>query len=239
MQINEEKIHLDERSPDGWMPSLSVDCVIFGLADKQLKILTVKHAKGVNKDCWGLPGGEVRTTESLEQAANRLLAHLTGVNDVYLEQLQAFSDVNRAGDYRVITFAFVALVKPEHYELAIHDDTLDTRWISLSDAPELIYDHKVILDTGVDFLRRKIRYQPIGVNLLPNRFTLGQLQDLYETILMTKIDKPNFRRKMLRMNFLVCCDVLQDKAPHQAAVLYRFDEDRYKKLCENGFNFYY
>jgi hypothetical protein len=238
-QVGRNKTHLDERSPDGWMPSLTVDCVIFGLADKKLNILLVKHAKGSNQGKWGLPGGEVRCEESLEQSANRLLAHLTGVHDIYLEQLQAFSNVDRVQSERVITFGFVALVKPKHHHLAINIDTLDTRWIAISKVPELIYDHQQILDSGIDFLRQKIRYQPIGVNLLPNKFTLGQLQEMYETILMTKLDKPNFRRKMLRMDFLVCCNEFQKKAPHQAAILYQFDEERYEKLCAGGFNFYY
>ena len=238
-EINQERMHLDERSPDGWLHSLSVDCVVFGLSDRQLKILLVKHAKGKNKGSWGLPGGEVRITESFEQAASRLLAHLSGVKDIYMEQLQAFSDVNRVGSERVITFAFVALVKPEHHELAINSDTIDTQWYCVTKVPDLIYDHQDILDSGIDFLRRKIRYQPIGVNLLPAKFTLGQLQELYETILMTKLDKPNFRRKILRMDFLVCCDEYQDKdaVPHQSAVLYRFDEQRYLSLCDGGFNF--
>ncbi len=238
-QLRSNKTHLNERSPDGWMSSLSVDCVIFGLADKKLNILLVKHAKGTNQGKWGLPGGEVRYEESLEQSANRLLAHLTGVNDIYLEQLHAFSAVDRVQSERVITFGFVALVQPKHHHLAINKDTLDTKWVSISDVPELIYDHQHILNTGVEFLRKKIRYQPIGVNLLPSKFTLGQLQEMYETILMTKLDKPNFRRKMLRMDFLVCCDEFQKKAPHQAAILYRFDEERYQKLCAGGFNFYY
>jgi hypothetical protein len=238
-QLARTKTHLNERSPGGWMSSLSVDCVIFGLADKKLNILLVKHAKGSNEGKWGLPGGEVRYEESLEQSANRLLGHLTGVNDIYLEQLQAFSAVDRVQSERVITFGFVALVQPKHHHLAINKDTLDTQWVSISEVPELIYDHQHIIHAGVEFLRKKIRYQPIGVNLLPSKFTLGQLQEMYETILMTKLDKPNFRRKMLRMDFLVCCDEFQEKAPHQAAILYRFDEERYQKLCAGGFNFYY
>ena len=154
-QLERKKTHLNERSPDGWMSSLSVDCVIFGLADKKLNILLVKHAKGTNQGKWGLPGGEVRYEESLEQSANRLLAHLTGVNDIYLEQLQAFSAVDRVPSERVITFGFVALVQPKHHHLAINKDTLDTQWVSISDVPELIYDHQHILNSGVEFLRKK------------------------------------------------------------------------------------
>ena len=156
---------------------------------------------------------------------------------IYLEQLQAFSEVNRVGKNRVITFSFFALVKPEQHELAAYSDTIETNWCSICALPSLIYDHNEILNVGIKFLRNKIRYQPIGVNLLPPKFTLGQLQELYEVILATKLDKPNFRRKILRMDLLVSCKETQKKVPYRAGALYRFDPERYEKLCKKGFNF--
>ncbi|PCK09203.1 MAG: NUDIX hydrolase [Alteromonadaceae bacterium] len=220
------------------IPSLTVDCVIFGLSDKRLKTLLVKHAIGDSKGEWGLPGGVVYTKESLEEAASRMLGDLTGVQGIYMEQLQAFGDVERAGsEKRVITLAFFALVQPEHYELAISSDASDAIWCDVKERPELIFDHDKIVDVGIAYLRRRIRYKPIGVNLLPAKFTLGQLQELYEAILDEKLDKPNFRRKMLRINFLVCCNETQDNVPHRAGVLYRFDQENYDLLCDKGFSF--
>lgn len=229
--------NIDASPPVGIMKSMTVDCVIFGLSDKKLKILLVKHAVGESKGQWALPGGWVSEIESLESAALRVLSHFTGVQDIYMDQLQAFSERNRTGKDRVITFAFYALIQPEHHEIAMSSDALDAMWCDVQSPPSLIFDHNDIMDVGLSFLRRKVRYEPIGVNLLPSKFTLGQLQDLYEAVLNKKLDKPNFRRKMLRMNFLVRCNETQDKVPHRAGALYRFDPAVYEELCSQGFSF--
>ena len=223
--------------PNNILPSITVDCCIFGLSQKELQILLVKHAAGESKGKWAMPGGWVRTNESLEDAALRLLKDLTGLHSVYLEQLQTFSEVSRAGSERVITQAFSALVQPEHHELVLSASASDVRWFNVADIPNLIFDHEEILAFGINHLRRKIRYEPIGVNLLPDKFSLGQLQDLYEAILDKKLDKPNFRRKMLRMNFLERCNETQKEVPHRAGALYKFDPERYQRLCTQGFSF--
>lgn len=210
---------------------------MFGLDGKQLKVLLVKHAIGESEGHWGLPGGYVLNTESLDNAAQRLLHNLTGVHNVFLEQLRAFSNPYRVGRARVITFTFYALVQPEHHELAVSSQTSEAKWCDVKALPQLIFDHSDILSAGLSSLRRKVRYEPIGVNLLPPKFTLGQLQDLYEAILDKKLDKPNFRRKMLRMDFLVCCHESQSNVPHRAGVLYRFDPEVYENLRDQGFSF--
>ena len=215
---------------------LTVDCVIFGLSEGKLQVLIVKHASGDSEGEWGLPGGWVRMDESLEQSATRLLHNYTGMNDVYMEQLKTFSHVNRAPK-RVITQAFFALIQPDLYDIAVHHCASKASWCHVHDLPELIYDHKEILEFGLSFLRRKVRYEPIGINLLPKKFTLGQLQSLYEAILDRKLDKPNFRRKMLRLNFLTKCEELQQNVPHRAGALYRFDPEVYEKLLLGGFSF--
>lgn len=229
--------NIDASPPKGIIQSLTVDCVIFGLSEKKLKILLVKHAVGESEGQWALPGGWILQTESLDSAARRVLSHFTGVENIYMEQLQAFSECDRTGKDRVITFAFYALIQPEHHELALSSDALDAMWCDVHELPQLIFDHNDIMNVGLDFLRRKVRYEPIGVNLLPTKFTLGQLQDLYEAVLDKKLDKPNFRRKMLRMNFLVRCNETQDKVPHRAGALYRFDSEVYEQLCKQGLNF--
>ncbi len=229
--------NVDPSPPEGIIKSITVDCVIFGLSEKKLKILLVKHAVGESEGKWALPGGWVSEKESLESAAMRVLSHFTGVQDIYMEQLRAFSDCNRGSKDRVITFAFYALTQPEYHEIAMSSDTLDAMWCDVKTPPELIFDHNEIMNVGLASLRRKVRYEPIGVNLLPPKFTLGQLQDLYEAVLDKKLDKPNFRRKMLRMNFLVRCNETQDKVPHRAGALYRFDPEVYEELCSRGFSF--
>ncbi|MFY0599508.1 MAG: NUDIX hydrolase [Cyclobacteriaceae bacterium] len=216
------------------MEDLSIDNIIFGFTD-ELKVLLVKHAEGISKGRWALPGGWITYDESIDSAANRILFLLTGLDNVYLQQLRAFGSVSRFPNKRVVTVAYYALIKASEYDLAAGYTASDVRWFSPSEIQELPYDHREILDYAFDELRKRVKQEPIGFNLLPEKFTLLQLQSLYESALRIKLDKPNFRRKILGMNLLIDCQEKQDNVSHRAAKLYRFDEEVYNSLKENKF----
>lgn len=222
---------------DSIIDALSIDSMIFGFKKSELDILLVQHAEGISKGKWALPGGWIRYNEGIDQAAHRILKDLTGVANIYLEQLRAFGDTDRYPVKRVITIAYFALVKPEDYTLHAGFTAADAKWFKVSEVPALPYDHAKILKAGLNHLRHKVRHEPIGFNLLPKKFTLLQLQELYEAILEKKLDKPNFRRKLMKMNLLELSKEKQTDVSHRAASLYRFDKKIYDKLTEKGFTF--
>ncbi len=222
---------------DDFIDALSIDCLIFGFQRGELDILLVQHGEGISKGLWALPGGWIRYAESIDDSAYRILKALTGVSKIYLEQVKAFGHVSRYPTKRVITIAYYALVKPEDYTLHPGFTAADAQWFKVSDVPHLPYDHAKILREGVQFLKDKARREPIGFNLIPKKFTLLQLQELYVVILGRKLDKPNFRRKILKMNFLERCKEKQTDVSHRAAALYRFDKKKYARLKEKGFVF--
>lgn len=227
----------ETRTGPGAMVNLSIDCAVFGLYQGRLRVLVVKYGQGPRTGEWALPGGWVHVAESLDDAAVRHLRDLTGLEHKYLEQLRAFGQLDRVPDARIVTIAYYALVRPEDYELVIGRTTSDVQWVDVNEPLKLIYDHNQILDCALKSLRHKVRHEPIGFNLLPQKFTLLQLQELYEAILNVKLDKPNFRRKMAKMKLLVPCGEKQQHVAHRAAELYRFDEEIYQRLCEQGFTF--
>ncbi|WP_236676192.1 NUDIX hydrolase [Chryseolinea lacunae] len=228
---------INDPSSDSIIDALSIDCLIFGFKKSELDILLVQHGEGISKGKWALPGGWIKYNESTDDSATRILNDLTGVSNIYLEQLKAFGNANRYPTKRVITIAYYALVKPENYTLHPGFTAADARWFKISEVPELPYDHAQILNEGLQYLKHKVRHEPIGFNLLPKKFTLLQLQELYEAILDKKLDKPNFRRKLMRMNLLEPCKEKQTDVSHRAASLYRFDKKTYNNLKENGFMF--
>ncbi|WP_290567965.1 NUDIX hydrolase [Leeuwenhoekiella sp. UBA6783] len=220
------------------LDSITIDCVIFGFNQGSLEVLLVKHADGISKDKWGLPGGWIYTDESTDDAANRLLLALTGIKDIYLEQLRAFSAPDRFPVSRVITIGYYALLKREDWVgLKPGATASEVAWFKVSEVETLIYDHLHILEIGLKRLRRRIKQEPIGFNMLPEKFTLLQLMHLYEEILGYEMDKPNFRRKILRMNLLTALDEKQKDVSHRAAKLYKFNPEVYQKLQQKGFNF--
>jgi 8-oxo-dGTP diphosphatase len=219
---------------DHIMEDLSIDCIIFGFTD-ELKVLMVKHAFGISEGKWALPGGWVTYDESLDEAASRILYLLTGVENVFLEQLKAFGAVDRFPTKRVVTVAYYSMIKASDIHLVAGYTASDARWYSISEIAELPYDHNEILNYAMTILQAKVKQEPIGFNLLPEKFTLLQLQTLYESILQIKLDKPNFRRKILGMKLLIDCDEKQDNVSHRAAKLYRFDEQVYQSLKEHKF----
>jgi len=218
-------------------PSVTVDCVVFGLDEEDLKIILVERGLEPFKDRWALPGGFVHIDESLAVAAMRELQEETGVGNVFLEQLYTFGDVDRDPRDRVISVAYYALVNLGGHKIKAATDARSAAWFSVDDIPKLAFDHNRIFDVALKRLRGKVRYEPIGFELLPEKFTLGQLQRMYEKILEQDIDKRNFRKKILGMELLKELDEVQMDVAHRAARLYKFDERKYRQLKEKGFNF--
>jgi 8-oxo-dGTP diphosphatase len=218
-------------------PSVTVDCVVFGLDEGDLKVLLIERGEPPFRGKWALPGGFVRMDESLDQAARRELKEETGLSDVFLEQLYTYGQVTRDPRGRVISVAYYALVNLSGRALHASTDASSAAWFAVSDMPSVAFDHADILARALLRLKGKVRYEPIGFELLPAKFTLSQLQRLYETVLERELDKRNFRKKILSMGILVETDEIQQDVAHRAARLYRFDEERYKRLRKKGFNF--
>ncbi|MBU3020724.1 NUDIX hydrolase [Aestuariibacter sp. A3R04] len=219
------------------LPHLSVDNIVFGIIDGKLNVLIAEYNEGDAKGKKGLLGGWIGIEEDIDDAAKRLVSAITGEQDFHMEQLRAFGAPDRFHLDRVITIAYYTLVRPENYSFHAGFTADDVRWYPADGLPTLIYDHNQLVDAALEQLKRKIRFEPIGFNLLPEKFTLRQLLEVYEAILGIKLDKPNFRRKILKMNLLVDCKEKQKGVTHRAANYYRFDPVVYEKLCEHGFNF--
>jgi 8-oxo-dGTP diphosphatase len=219
-------------------PALTVDCVVFGL-DRQhtLKVMLIQRNLPPFQGNWALPGGFVRMDESLEAAALRELCEETGIEQLFLEQLYTFGAVDRDPRERVVTVAYYALINLEEHAVKAASDASDAAWFAIDALPPLAFDHEQILKIALNRLKAKVRYEPIGFELLPKKFTLFQLQRLYETVLGQELDKRNFRKKILNMGLLRELDERQQDVPHRAAKLYEFDEATYRQLREKGFNF--
>ena len=218
-------------------PALTVDCVVFGIDDEDLKVLLIQRDIQPFEGAWALPGGFVLMNESLPEAARRELREETGLERVFLEQLFTFGEPDRDPRGRVVSVAYYALVRLLDHKVQAATDARDARWFPVWDTPSLAFDHERILQAALDRLKAKVRYQPIGFELLPKKFTLSQLQGLYETVLERELDRRNFRKKILSMDILEELDELQEGVAHRAARLYRFNERKYKKLAKAGFNF--
>jgi 8-oxo-dGTP diphosphatase len=220
-------------------PALTVDCVVFGLGQEteELRVLLVQRALEPFQGRWALPGGFVRLDEGLEQAARRELEEEAGIRPAYLEQLYTFGEPDRDPRERVVSVAYVALVRMAQHPPRPATDARDAAWFAVSDPPLLAFDHQEILGLALERLRAKVRYQPVGFDLLPARFTLSQLQRLYETILEQPFDKRNFRKRIIGSGLLEELDEVEREVAHRAARLYRFDRRRYEQLRKKGFSF--
>lgn len=218
-------------------PALTVDCVVFGMDEGDLKVLLIRRGVEPFTGKWALPGGFVRMEESLDDAARRELEEEAGIRPSHLEQLYTFGEPGRDPRGRVVTVAYFALVKLSDHRVHASTDAREAAWFSVWDTPKLAFDHAEILGTALQRLKGKVRYQPIGFELLPPKFTLTQLQRLYEIILERELDKRNFRKKILSMDLLEELDEVEQDVSHRAARLYRFDHKKYKQLEKAGFNF--
>ncbi|MBK8206458.1 MAG: NUDIX hydrolase [Planctomycetes bacterium] len=218
-------------------PALTVDCVVFGLDDTDLKVLLIQRGIAPFKGSWALPGGFVHVDETLEEAARRELEEETGLRNVFLEQLYTFGELKRDPRERIVSVAWYALVNLRDHKVQAATDAGEAAWFSLDDLPTLAFDHAAILDTAQQRLRGKVRYVPIGFELLPRLFTLTQMQRMYEKILDRALDKRNFRKKVLGMGVLEETDQVQQDVAHRAARLYRFNEAAYKRMVKQGINF--
>lgn len=218
-------------------PALTVDMVVFGYDGTTLHLLLVKRGYSPFKGHWALPGGFVRLDETLEEAARRELEEETGLTRVYLEQLYTFGATDRDPRERVVSVAYFALVKPADHQAHAGSDASLAAFLPIDELPKLAFDHDTIVSVALERLRGKVRYQPIGFELLPQKFPLRQLQSLYEVILGTPLDKRNFRKKVLAMGLLQELDEVESDVSHRAAKLYRFDERAYRRLTKQGFEF--
>ena len=217
--------------------ALTVDCVVFGLDDDDLKVLLIQRNLPPFEGRWALPGGFVRIDESLEESARRELREETGIENVYLEQLYTIGEIDRDPRERVVTVTYYALVKLTDHQVQAATDARNAAWFAVDDVPVLAFDHAKILEMAHERLRGKVRYQPIGFELLPAKFTLRQIQHLYEVVLDRPLDKRNFRKKILSMDILVELDEVETDVAHRAARLYKFDRRKYQRLTKQGFNF--
>ena len=207
---------------------VGVDCVIFGLNKGELSILLAKRNFEPEKGKWSLMGGFVQEGESVDDAAKRVLLELTGLNDVYMEQVGAFGAVDRDPGERVISVAYYALINFDEYD-AIRVMEHNAQWISIHEMPQLGFDHPSMIEKARELIRRKLTHEPIGFNLLPKLFTLTQLQSLYETILGENIDKRNFRKRIAENCCIEKTDQIDKTSSRRGASLYKFNDRAYRR----------
>jgi 8-oxo-dGTP diphosphatase len=201
--------------------AVSVDCVIFGYQEKQLKVLLIKSDLQEFEGMWSLIGDLVKPNEDIEHASYRVLKQRTGLEDVYLEQVYTFGGVHRHPSGRVVTIAYYALVNVNCHRLKLADYHL--HWYPVKELGEMAFDHKAILYTCLKRLQVRIMEEPIVFNLLPEKFSLRALQDVYEAILGTELDRRNFRKRINLKNWLVDLDQMEADVPHRPGKLYSLD----------------
>ena len=214
-------------------PAVAADCVIFGFDGMKLKVLLIERGGDPYKGKWAFPGGFVKINETVEDGAMRELKEETNLSPDYMEQFHCFSDPCRDPRERVISIAFFALVRTT--EVRGGDDAAQAQWFALDDVPPLAFDHESILRMATSKLRERIHFQPIGFELLPEKFTLKELQMLYEAILGVHFDRRNFAKKMLHMDILTQLEETVWPTPKREAFLFSFNEDKYKELKQKGF----
>ena len=218
-------------------PALTVDCVVFGFGGGELEVLLIERGLEPYAGWWALPGGFVRVGEDLGEAAGRELSEEAGIDAGYLEQLGAFGAPGRDPREHVVSVAYWALVRPGDYRLAAATDAVAARWHGVGVLPRLAFDHGEIVGVAVERLRARVRHQPVGFNLLPEKFTLTELQGLYEAILGEGLDKRNFRKRVLALDLLTALPEERREGAHRPAQLFRFDPDKYARLERRGFHF--
>ena len=207
--------------------ALSVDCVIFGFDESKLKVLLIRSDLKKFAGKWSLLGDLVFPNEDLDAAAYRILKQRTGLSDVYLEQVSTFGTVNRHPAGRVVTVAYCSLINVQHHKLNILDNEL--HWHDIKNVTGMAFDHQQIFDTCLKQLQKRVQEHPLGLNLLPKKFSLRELQNLYEAILDIKMDRRNFRKKFFSMDFLIDLNEMEQDVPHRPGKLYKFNYEKYEK----------
>lgn len=215
-------------------PAVTTDCIVFGFDGSSLSVLLINRGLEPYKGSWALPGGFMNMDETAEEGALRELQEETGVKDIFIEQLQAFTGVDRDPRERVVTIAFMAFVRQENYEVIAGDDAAQAQWFAVKDLPNLplAFDHQEIIRVALDRLRWKITYEPLAFRLLNRTFTMTQLQTIYEAVLGQTFDRRNFHKKMTAMGYIVPTQQ-QARGTGRPGTLYTFDEDKYKEIIEN------
>ena len=207
--------------------ALSVDCVIFGFDENKLKVLLIRSDLKKFQGKWSLLGDLVDPCEELDEAASRILKQRTGLDDVYMEQVKTFGSLNRHPAGRVVTVVYYSLINIQNHKLKILDNEL--HWHDVSEIEDLAFDHKKILDSSYEQLQRRVQEHPLAFSLLPKKFSLRELQNVYEAILNIKMDRRNFRKKFFAMDFLVDIDEMEQDVPHRPGKLYNFNYNKYEK----------
>jgi 8-oxo-dGTP diphosphatase len=215
---------------------LAVDCIIFGFDGENLKILLIKRGFEPEKDKWSLMGGFIQANESLDEAANKILLQLTGLNGVYLEQLHAFGDPSRDPDERIVSIAYFALIDIHKYETQL-SDRYHAEWFLVNEMPALIFDHSQMVEIAKQKIRYKAALHPLLFELLPRKFTIPQLQSLYEGVYNTKIDNRNFIRKLTSTGLLIKLEEKDKSNSKKGAFYFKLDKKKYKAKFQAFLNF--
>ena len=214
-------------------PSVTTDCVIFGFDGTQLQVLLIERGIEPYKGKWAFPGGFLNMNESAEEGALRELQEETGLTGAYIEQFHTFTEPNRDPRERVITIAYYALVRIQ--EVKGGDDAARAKWFALDEVPQLAFDHDMILRTALTRLRERIHFQPIGFELLPEKFTMKELQSLYEAILQVKFERRNFAKKMLHYDLVTQLEETVWPTAKREAYLFSFNKENYEEFKKKGF----
>lgn len=212
--------------------ALSVDCVIFGFDENKLKVLLIRSDLKKFQGQWSLLGDLVKIDEGLDAAAQRILKQRTGLKDLFLEQISAFGDVGRHPGGRVVTVVYCSLVNIQNHRLKILENEL--HWHDVNSVTDLAFDHKIIFDKSYKWLQKRVQEHPLGFNLLPKKFSLRELQNLYEAILGTKLDRRNFRKKFFAMNCLIDLDENEQNVAHRPGKLYKFNFEEFESRKNKG-----
>lgn len=215
---------------------VAVDCIIFGFDEGKLKLLLFKRKVEPFPGEWSLIGSFVRPMESVRAAAGRVLEESTGLSNVYLEELRSYGETNRDSGARVISIVHTALIRISEHEQQLND-SFQAQWFEVDAMPDLILDHHEMVQHAHSTLRRKARYQPLGFELLPEKFTLPQLKTFYDAIYQKDLDRRNFRKRILAMNILKKLEEKDKSTSRKGAFLYQFDQAKYKELTANGIDF--
>ena len=211
--------------------ALSVDCIIFGFDENKLNVLLIRSDLKKYKGKWSLLGDLIKPSEDLNHSAYRILKERTGLTNVYLDQVHTFGNVSRHPAGRVVTVTYCSLININHHKLKILDNEL--HWHHVKNVTDLAFDHQEIFDGCYKWLQKRIQEHPLGFNLLPQKFSLRELQNLYEAILDTKLDRRNFRKKFFAMDFLTDLDEMEQDVPHRPGKLYEFNYKKYEKQKKN------